>query len=50
MDVTYVGGTFKTGELILRPLAAALPASCRLVEPVYDPDMGAVLLLRKQLE
>lgn len=50
VDVTYVGGTFKTGELILRPLAAALPASCRLVEPVYDPDMGAVLLLRKQLE
>lgn len=46
VDVTYVGGTFKTGELILRPLAAALPASCRLVEPAYDPDTGAVLLLR----
>ena len=49
VDVTYVGGTFKTGELILRPLAAALPASCRLVEPAYDPDTGAVLLLRDRL-
>lgn len=47
--VTYVGGTYKVGELILRPLAAMLPAWCKLVDPAYDPDMGAVLLLRDRL-
>lgn len=50
VTVTYAGGTYKVGELILEPLRAALPACCKLVEPVCDPDMGAVLLLRDQLE
>ena len=47
--VTYAGGTYKVGELILGPLRAMLPAGCKLVDPAYDPDMGAVLLLRDRL-
>lgn len=49
IPVTYVGGTFKAGDLILEPLAAALPRTCRLVPPLHEPDMGACLLLRRKL-
>lgn len=49
IPVTYVGGTFRAGNLILGPLAQALPRGCRLVPPLNEPALGPVLLLRKQL-
>lgn len=50
VPVTYIGGTFNAQELILRPLAAALPSSCQLVAPQREPDLGPVLILRSRLE
>ena len=49
IPITYIGGTFKAGSLILEPLAAALPDGCKLVAPVHEPDLGPVLLLRRSL-
>lgn len=49
IPVTYIGGTFKAGDLILKPLAAALPDNCELVAPIHEPDLGPVLLLRRNL-
>lgn len=49
IPVTCIGGTFKAGDLILDPLAAALPRGCQLVAPAREPDLGPVLLLRKRL-
>lgn len=50
IPVTYIGGTFKAGDLILKPLERALPDRCRLVAPEHDPDVGACLLLRRRLQ
>lgn len=50
IPVTYIGGTFKAGDLILEPLAAALPRSCELVPPRFEPDRGAVLILQSRLQ
>ena len=50
IPVTYIGGTFKAGGLILEPLAAALPDGCKLVAPIHEPDLGPVLLLRRKLD
>lgn len=50
VPVTYIGGTFKAGQLILDPLERALPERCRLVAPVHEPDVGACLLLRRRLD
>lgn len=50
IPVTYIGGTFRAGNLILNPLRRALPHNCTLVAPLHEPDVGAVLLLRKNLE
>lgn len=49
IPVTYIGGTFKAGDLILEPLAATLPRCCKLVPPQFEPDRGAVLILQKRL-
>ena len=49
IPVTYIGGTFKAGDLVLEPLAAALPRRCELVPPQFEPDRGAVLILQKRL-
>lgn len=49
VPVTYIGGTFRAGSLILGPLARALPSCCRLVAPAHEPDLGAVLILRDRL-
>lgn len=50
VPVTYIGGAFNAGALLLDPLADALPACCRLVAPAHEPDLGAVLILRAQIE
>ncbi len=49
IPVTYIGGTFKMGAAILEPLAAALPERCELVSPLHEPDLGACLLLQREL-
>lgn len=50
VPVAYIGGTFNAGDLILNPLADALPSCCRLVAPAHEPDLGAVLILRDRLD
>lgn len=50
VPVTYIGGTFKAGRLLLDSLEQALPERCRLVAPVHEPDVGACLLLRRRLD
>lgn len=50
IPVTYIGGTFKAGDLVLEPLAAALPRCCKLVPPRFEPDRGAVLILQSRLQ
>lgn len=42
--VSYSGGVFATGHLILKPFRVALGASAVLAEPVLEPVEGAVLL------
>lgn len=49
IPVSYVGGTFKAGQLIFSPLKKSLPLSCVLVKPVREPAVGGCLLLRKRL-
>ena len=46
---TYVGGVFRVGDVVLEPLCQALPERCQLVPPAREPDVGAVLLLRRSL-
>lgn len=49
IPVTYVGGTFSAGPLILDPLARFLDPPCRLVAPAHEPDLGPVLILKHEL-
>lgn len=49
VPVSYVGGTFRAGDVVLGPLAGALPRGCVLRAPAYEPDLGACLLLRRRL-
>jgi N-acetylglucosamine kinase-like BadF-type ATPase len=47
LSVSYSGGLFRTGALILDPLRQALDAayeSYRLQKPAYSPEAGALLL------
>lgn len=45
LPVSYSGGLFKAGELILRPLGQKLQAlGCALQEPRHSPTEGALLL------
>lgn len=46
--VSYSGGVFKSGELILNPLRNNLKDyNVKLIEPILGPDMGACLLAYK---
>jgi N-acetylglucosamine kinase-like BadF-type ATPase len=45
VKVSYTGGVFKSGDLILKPLRENLKGcNIELVEPQLDPDLGACLL------
>lgn len=45
VKVSYTGGVFKSGELILKPLRKDLNGcNIKLVEPELEPDLGACLL------
>lgn len=46
---TYVGGVFRAGDVVFGPLRQALPERCQLLPPAHEPDLGAVLLLRRTL-
>ncbi len=41
--VSYSGGIFNCGALILDPLRAGLPQACRLETPILPPGIGAAL-------
>lgn len=49
VPVTYIGGVFNAGDVLLDPLVHALPTRCRLVAPLYEPSLGPVLILRERL-
>ena len=45
VKVSYTGGVFKSGELILSPLRRMLDnLNVQLIEPILSPDLGACLL------
>lgn len=45
VKVSYTGGVFKSGDLILKPLRNMLEGlNVELIEPVLSPDLGACLL------
>ena len=46
--VSYSGGIFETGDLILKPFRAALDASVQVMKPVWGPAEGALLLAVEQ--
>lgn len=49
VPVTYIGGVFNAGDVLLDPLLHTLPARCRLVAPLHEPSLGPVLILRERL-
>lgn len=45
VKVSYTGGVFKSGDLILDPLKSMLEGlNVELIEPILSPDLGACLL------
>ena len=45
LKVSYSGGLFKSGECALAPLGELIAkAGGELVKPIYEPDVGAVLM------
>lgn len=45
VKVSYTGGVFKSGDLILEPLKNMLEGlNVELIEPILSPDLGACLL------
>lgn len=49
VPVTYIGGVFSAGDVLLDPLLHTLSARCRLVAPLHEPSLGPVLILRERL-
>ena len=48
VKVSYTGGVFKSGELILNPLKNMLEGlNVELIEPILSPDLGGCLLAYK---
>lgn len=43
-SVSYSGGIFETGELILKPLREAMDMEINLIRPILGPTEGATLL------
>lgn len=50
VKVSYVGGTFRAGSVLLDPFRRSLPDCCLLRAPLFEPAAGACLLLRRRLE
>lgn len=49
ITISYIGGVFRAGELILTPLREALQGiDCNIVEPHSAPEYGAYLLGREK--
>ena len=46
--LSYSGGIFETGELILKPFRASMKMQAKLAAPVLEPVEGAVLLAVKR--
>lgn len=48
ISISYSGGTFKAGKFILDPLKSYLSNyNIRLMKPIFEPDVGAILLASK---
>lgn len=47
LPVSYIGGVFKSGDYVLKPLESYLGRT--LISPKHDPCMGAVLLLEENI-
>ena len=50
VPVSYVGGVFQAGKYIIEPLTNKLSRHCELHEPIYGPDKGVCLLLKRKME
>lgn len=47
--VSYIGGVFQAGEMILQPLRQQLSSlSCQLTAPIHSPEYGAYILGKKE--
>lgn len=44
VNASYIGGVFKSKEMILKPLIKYLDADIELIEPKFSPEIGAALL------
>ena len=52
VSVSYSGGVFNAGPLIMQPFCSGLERHSRnfnLVEPMYDPDIGAAICAARLL-
>lgn len=48
VKVSYTGGVFKSGDLILKPLKSMIEGlNVELIEPILSPDLGACLMAYK---
>ena len=47
VTLSYSGGAFGAGDLLLKPFRAALPASFELCRPLHEPHYGAALYAAK---
>ena len=49
--VSYIGGVFRSGEMILQPLKEQLSSlSCQLMAPIHTPEYGAFILGKKEYD
>ena len=46
VNVSYIGGVFKSGELILDPIEIKLDKRAELRAPKFSPDVGACLIAK----
>lgn len=46
VNVSYIGGVFKSGEYILNPLQKYLDSKAKLIAPIHAPEYGAYLLAK----
>lgn len=48
ITISYSGGVFKSGDLIINPIKNNLSGyKVKLIKPILEPDMGACLLAYK---
>lgn len=49
VNVTYIGGVFKSGNFIMEPLKKYLNSNVHLIAPLFPAEYGAYLLAKKYM-